>query len=520
MKITKKFKGVLGLALSAMLTLGTVSVNAETADSKNPVLPEEGRPGSITIHKYGMESLDGQGNHATGLEDPSQVPAGAVPLKGISFTVQEVVVKENGDITVSNSTDKYELVEGKETITVTTDENGKAETGEIPQGIYLVTELPNTSVTTPVAPFIVNVPMSNVTTGNGWIYDVHVYPKNVLSGNTSIDKDVTSEGNKHDTSDIGKNVTWIIKPSIPQDVYHSKKYEVYDDISNQLNYTGNLEVYYYNNEGQKVTIDEKYYTKQEPKINDENVITGPTWNQRVSVSFNKEGREFLGSLFAEGINSIRISFTTVINEFAQLGTAIPNNAVLDYQNSFSTEEEPSAPVEVPEDKRPEVHTGGVKLIKVDANNVSTTLPGAEFMIYASEEDAKAGVNPLNKPGTNEPWVEVSDDDGYVSFKGLHYGANQPATGSNSGSTEYWIVETKAPSYVDEKGETRYYNLLKAPLKVTVSASSYEDKNIVQVKNSKFSLPMTGGVGTVIFTLGGLAIMGAAAFLYMRTTRRA
>ena len=518
MKITKKFKGVLGLALSAMLTLGTVSVNAETADSKNPVLPEEGRPGSITIHKYGMSGLPESGKPATGL-DNVEIPEGAVPLKDIKFKIQEVVVKENGSITVSNSTERYELVEGKEAETLTTDENGMATTGEIEQGTYLVTELPNASVTSPVEPFIVNVPMTNPN-GDGWIYDVHVYPKNVLSGNATIDKDVTSEGNKHDTSDIGKNVTWIIKPSIPQDVYHSKKYEVYDNIDNRLNYTGNLEVYYYNNEGQKVTIDEKYYDKKEPKINDENVITGPTWNQKVTVSFNDEGRKFLGNIFAEGINSIRISFTTVINQHADLGTAIPNNAVLDYQNSFSTEQNPSAPVEVPENQRPEVHTGGVRLIKVDANNIATTLSGAEFMIYASEEDAKAGVNPLNRPGTNEPWVEVSGADGYVYFKGLHYGSNQPATGDNSGSTEYWIVETKAPSYVDDKGETRYYNLLKAPLKVTVSASSYEDKNIVQVKNSKFSLPMTGGVGTVMFTLGGLAIMGAAAFLYMRTTRRA
>lgn len=527
MKITKKFRGILGLALSAMLALGSVTTSA-TTKNEGTVLPDPKAKGSITIHKYGMDSLNNVGNNATGLEDPSQVPQGAVPLKDIEFTVQEVVVKESGNITVSNSTDKYELVEGEETLTLKTDENGIATTGKIPQGIYLVTELPNASVTTPVAPFVVYVPMSNPVTGEGWIYDVHVYPKNVLSGEPSIDKDVTSEGNKHDTSDIGKNVTWIIKPSIPKDVYHSVKYEVYDNIDSKLNYTGNLEVYYYNEGNTKVTIEKEItieekkvtlYTVSEPKKFEENVITGPTLDQKITVAFTKEGREFLGNLLADGINSIRIAFTTTINESAKLGEAIYNDATLDYTNSFGTNSKPNVPT------KPEVHTGGVRLLKVDANNTATVLPGAEFMIYATEADAKAGTNPLSKPGTTTPWVEVSGEDGYVSFDGLHYGSNQPATGEESGSTEYWIVETKAPQY-DSNGddkiteEDKHYNLLKAPLKVTVNATSHLDENAIKVKNSKFSLPVTGGMGTVIFTLGGLAIMGAAAFLYMRTTKRA
>ena len=517
MKLGKKFKGVLGLALSAMLALGSVTANATITDEDRPVVNPD-KQGSITIHKYGMESLEGAGNNATGLEDPNQVPENAVPLKDIEFTVQRVVADKNGELSASNSTDKYSAYSKEAPITITTDENGFATTGKIDQGIYLITESPNASVTTPVAPFIVNVPMTNPVTGEGWIYDVHVYPKNVLSGNPSIDKDVTSEDNKHDTSDIGKNVNWIIKPSIPKDVYHSKQYIVYDNLDSQLNYTGNLEVYYYNGT-EKVTIAEEYYTKTEPTEFEENDITGPTIKQQLKVEFNKEGREFLGSLFEQGINSIRISFTTVINDSAQLGTAIYNDATLDYTNSFGTNSKPC----VPENQRPEVHTGGVRLIKVDANDTTKVLPGAKFMIYATLEDAKKGTNPLLKPGTVTPWVEESDANGYVIFEGLHYG--EKGQEANSGSTTYWIVETESPKYdsngngvIDE--EDKHYNLLKAPLEVTVNATSHLEENAIMVKNSKFSLPVTGGVGTVIFTLGGLAIMGAAAFLYMRTTRRA
>ena len=65
--------------------------------------------------------------------------------------------------------------------------------------------------------------MAHPTIANSWLYDVHVYPKNVVAGGPSIDKDVTSEENKHETAGIGKDVKWIIKPSIPADILDAKK---------------------------------------------------------------------------------------------------------------------------------------------------------------------------------------------------------------------------------------------------------------------------------------------------------
>ena len=50
MKITKKFKGVLGLALSAMLTLGTVNVNDETNICFKPIFPKV-ETGTVIVWK-------------------------------------------------------------------------------------------------------------------------------------------------------------------------------------------------------------------------------------------------------------------------------------------------------------------------------------------------------------------------------------------------------------------------------------------------------------------------------------
>ena len=151
------------------------------------------------------------------------------------------------------------------------------------------------------------------------------------------------------------------------------------------------------------------------------------------------------------------------------------------------------------------------------------LKGAKFKIYPSLEDAKNGTNAIVNPADKtQEWEVTTGEDGRAIFAGLSYGT----TGNNvtTGSTDYWIVETVAPTYTvtDNNGETieKQYNLLREPLKVTVNATSHLESNKVTVENRKFTLPVTGGMGTVIFTLGGLAIMGAAALLYMRTTKRA
>ena len=519
MKITKKFKGMLSLALTAMLTVSSVTANAATKN-EGTVLPDPNKKGSITIHKYAMDSMPNPGTPATGLEDSSQVPQGAKPLEGVSFKIEKVADNTLSEQIVGNDTSNVVRDNSFEEKTIITanGENGTtkgvASINELPQGIYLVTELDNAGVLQKGNPFLVSIPMAHPTNQNSWLYDVHVYPKNVVAGAPSIDKDVTSEGNKHDSANIGNIVTWIIKPSIPDDIKDAVKYDIIDTLDSKLNYKGNLQVYYLNGNDKKI-IERKYYNiVSEPSVKDN--TDASKGGGEIKISFTEEGREYLATL--NGINSIIISFETVINTSAVLGEAIPNNATLDYTNSFGT----NTKYDVPENNIPEVHTGGVLLEKVDASDNNVKLQGAKFKIYPTLEDAKNGTNAIVNPANKtQEWEVTTDEDGRAIFAGLSYG--NIGNGANEGSTTYYIVETVAPTYTvtGNNGEVikKQYNLLKKPLEVTVNATSHLESNKIVVANSKFTLPVTGGVGTVIFTLGGLAIMGVAAFLYMRTTRR-
>jgi len=93
----------------------------------------------------------------------------------------------------------------------------------------------------------------------------------------------------------------------------------------------------------------------------------------------------------------------------------------------------------------------------------------------------------------------------------------PATESNKYLT-YWVVETKTP--------TPDYNLLLEPIKVefvgrTKSnfANWYTVNGGIVNNTNKFTLPETGGVGTILFTAGGIALIVVAAFLFVMSMRK-
>ena len=82
---------------------------------------------------------------------------------------------------------------------------------------------------------------------------------------------------------------------------------------------------------------------------------------------------------------------------------------------------------------------------------------------------------------------------------------------------YYIVETKTPS--------PDYNLLLEPIEVKFLPTTSKFANWYTVNGgivnntNKFTLPETGGVGTILFTAGGIALIVVAAFLFIMSARK-
>lgn len=157
-------------------------------------------------------------------------------------------------------------------------------------------------------------------------------------------------------------------------------------------------------------------------------------------------------------------------------------------------------------------TGSIQITKVDVET-QEELTGAEFQVYDLGEDRWDASNPGTpmtftkdsegnyRPALSTDTVKTNtitvDNNGVLKIVGLDEG-------------NYHFVETKAPNG---------YSINDLGLTVAVNDTDKTDV-IAKFEDTKLaSLPSTGGIGTTIFTIGGCAIMIAAAGLYFASRRK-
>lgn len=177
--------------------------------------------------------------------------------------------------------------------------------------------------------------------------------------------------------------------------------------------------------------------------------------------------------------TVKVVYTAEVNENAVMGsTGNPNTVYLEYDNDGDDVHDRTP------DDTVVVYTYGVQIYKLDSDG-KTPLQGAEFEIA----DATGKV--LDKGVTGE--------DGKLNFARL-----APGT--------YTVTETKAPAG---------YQLLADSITVTVTADNATTDGMYQVTvtNSKFDTPVTGGIGSTIFVVSGLAIIALGGTLLFVASRK-
>lgn len=286
----------------------------------------------------------------------------------------------------------------------------------------------------------------------------------VVNEKPTIDKEVTT---KNDVN-IGDSVNWTIKATVPSTINKLEKYVITDTLSEGLTYDATKA-------DVKVTLDGVEFTAYTLTPNGQ------------TLTFTFDHSKLVGG------KEIVITYNTTVNEKAVVGgDGNSNHVELDYSNSTATESDTST--DKPE-VDPVVYTFGLEITKI--NNAKEKLAGAVFNLY------KADGTTLIKSGL------TTDENGVVKFDGLAVGT-------------YVLVETKAPSG---------YNLLNEPIKFTIEAS-YDSEGRLTTSNTVngyfgttvinkkgFTLPATGGMGTVIFTIGGLSLMALAGGAYVASKRK-
>jgi len=489
---------------------------------------------------------------------------------------------------------------GKETTvyaTLVTDSNGVKKSGELSKGLYLVVEQPDPAATGATDlgiasmsfPFLVAVPMTNAE-GNGWITDVHCYPKN---GDIEITKDVD-----RNAVHVGETVTWTVDVSVPQDIMHYVSFYLTDQLDEALDYVpGSLKVYALEEklsyEGEPLPAATFYqipatgnwkesYTARLLKV-DFIDSTSPAVNGRPMLfgDFDKNGEveEEEDEFYA---TYVRFVFKTTVNEEilnranpGHLSYTLENEAIINFQHRYDNKGR------IRKSNKPKIHSAAIIFNKLNAHT-GEDLIGAGFQIATTETKALAGnflklaIDDKGTPSTaddvvvavldidtangyptyfrdtkgtlseaddvvyyyDDPapsvtaasfvkavkWEEFSqivdadvffsddashaglDGKAIVRFEGLKEFANKTASAAYK---SYWVVETQAP---------QDFNLLLEPIRITfddivsVPGNWYTLNGGVINNTNTFVLPRTGGIGTILFTAGGIALIGVAAVL--------
>lgn len=352
-------------------------------------------------------------------------------------------------------------------------------------------------------------------TENGIADAIHVYPKNTEDKPT-VDKFVVKDGKdvKEATFDKDEEHTWAIPATIPTGFKDYEVFKLTDVIDARLSYKKDQEV--------KVTVPDKAdITLEKDK---DYKVTAPTEEKggTLIIEFTKAGIQKLAA--AEGLK-VRAEFVTTINEDADMSVNIPNDVTLEYGHN------PNSTGKTKPGEKPRVYTGGKKFVKIDSTKTGDerNLKGAEFVVKnskgeflfevdgkyewkaienATPEKIKEGIEGPT-PGTKLiPKILTSGEDGTFEIKGLKY--------ERPNGTKYELVEVKAPDK---------YALKDDPIEFTVDDKSYNTVNELhdaitgtadpqEVDNKPLTIPQTGGMGTMIFMVAGLALMGGA-FIAMR-----
>lgn len=440
-------------------------------------------------------------------------------LENVVFDIYQVATMaelESGAVTLHEkpTADEIEAYQTEERLiaTLTTDANGFATYNltehAMPDGVYMIVEREHPAIIQVVEPFFVAVP-GTTADASARIYTINIYPKNLTETGPDIKKDVTQIGNESDTFDVDQIHTWIIRGGVPAGIGDAKKYEITDTLDYRLTYKGDLTV----KVGlatdlawqEAVTLlQESDYTLTVEKTLDDSGNDVDAFK----VALTSEGMKKVADAVGEDEPKdyeIRVYFNAVIDSDAQMGVQIPNEAALEYTNAMGVTYDETSDI-------PEVHTGGIGIWKVDSkktdNGNRVPLAGATFRVArpaTAEEIAAGEFKKLTVDGETLNVVFVgfyddeslrgekvteaaSDEDGIVTVYGLAYGT-------------YYLVETKAPEG---------YQLLNAPVQVQIDSESHTQERIITVVNSKFDLPQTGGMGTMLFTVVGMACVGGAA----------
>lgn len=446
-----------------------------------------------------------------------------VALEGVQFKLQ----KQNGadwtDITANDSNGS--------TYNLTTDINGKITIAGLSQGEYRIFE----------------DAYSNTSANKGYILDAEYHTFTVQKdGKIQVDGNVSANA----TIQVANH-----RPDMKKEVYNGTewKQDAQYGVGDTVPYKITIEVPKNIDKLSTFTVTDTPtgLTDNVSSIEVKDDTTDLTKNTHYTVADNGNGFTITftpAEMAAYAGEKLVITYTaTVSNDAVVGGKGNSNNAKLTYTNKINTHDSPTTPSTNTIEDSAVMYSFGIKVVKT-AENGTTALPGVVFDLY---REAKTGETPI----VNAETVKKAGLDSTKSWILVKSGLTTNASGiidtsDSTNTTNYTHGLANGDYYLVETKTVKGYNLLTKPVEVklnvtatttwqktnvydasgnlvkhgTVTSTTFTNANgdatktelaVAKVVNRKgFTLPVTGGFGTLLFSgIGLLLVLAGVGVLF-------
>jgi fimbrial isopeptide formation D2 family protein/LPXTG-motif cell wall-anchored protein len=429
-----------------------------------------------------------------------------------------------------------------------TDVAGHTSASDMERGLYLVVEtcVPE-NVTSTCSPFFVSLPMTTID-GTAWNYDVTVYPKN-QTGNPTLDKTVREDKNStgkntgsltditggyaHTASaSIGDTVDYQIistMPTITSKASDLSEYAYVDTMSKGIKYNKNdVAIEFFKDAGctDKITTWAEDSGKFTVAYDDaQNIMTIRMTDTGLS-EINEAATVYTDSV-KRGYSdcTMRISYAATLTADAKMGDADnPNEVVLTWRRTNNTYFDTLKDC-------CHAYTYGVDVLKRFSDN-GGNMKNVKFRLHNDTDDCyiiadlKDGIYYAKgiTSKKSDATTFIPNSSGHIVVKGLEddtYSLTETATDKG-----YILLKDAVKIVIKtaENGQCEQCGtkLLTASATVNGKDVTMTDGNAIVpltvVNNPGFDLPKTGGYGVWMYTVGGVLLLGAAAFIVIRSRK--
>ena len=430
-----------------------------------------------------------------------------------------------------------------------TDATGHTSADQLEQGLYLVVEtrVPE-NVTSTCNPFFVSLPMTTID-GAAWNYDVTVYPKN-QTGNPNLEKTVREaknstgkntgsltdikDGYAHTaTASVGDTVDYQIistLPTITSKASSLSEYTYVDTLSKGIRYNKNdVVIEFFKDAGCTDKI--ATWAENSGKFTVGYDDTANTMTIRMTDTGLSEINEAT-TVYTDSVKhgysdcTMRITYAATLTSDAQMGDKDnPNEVELTWKRTNTTYYDTLKDC-------CHVYTYGIDVLKQFSDN-GGNLRNVKFKLHNDTDDCyiiaeqKDGVYYAKSftAKKSDATTFIPNAQGHIVVKGLEddtYSLTETATDKG------YVLLKDAVKIVIKTSENGQCE--KCGAKLLTASATVNGKDVTMsegnaivpltvVNNPGFDLPKTGGYGTWMFTIGGVALLGAAAFIVIRSRNK-